>query len=74
MQTKNKNLSLIFDSKRKEHNYKKLEIAEKLGVHPNTIKNKIKNPLTFTLEELLTLKEIFNTETIEEIFLLEKDT
>jgi sugar diacid utilization regulator len=38
-----------------ESNYSKDDIAKCLGVHPNTIRNKMHNPDTFTCWELKTL-------------------
>lgn len=44
------------------------ELAVKLGLHPNTYRNKEKDPLKFTLAELIKLKDILGTNTIDDIF------
>ncbi|GEM_PF-4569058 len=67
---KEKKLSEIFDKRIKEVDIRKYEIAHLMDVHPNTIKARAKNPLTFTLKELLILKDIFKVQTIDEIFFL----
>jgi len=44
------------------------ELAEKLKMHPNTYRKKENNPLRFTLDELFDLKDVLETETIDQIF------
>lgn len=53
--------------------YNKTEIAESLNLHPNTYRRKENNPLTFTLEELIRLKEVLEVSTIEQIFKIDKE-
>lgn len=48
--------------------YKKAEMAIKLKVHPNTYRSRERNPLDFTLHELIALQKALGAKTINDIF------
>lgn len=48
--------------------FKKSEMAEMIKVHPNTYRNREKNPLDFTLKELIELQKALGARTINQIF------
>ena len=42
-----------------QHGYTQRQIAEKIGIHENSIRNKISGTSPFTVEEAFKIKELF---------------
>lgn len=52
---------------RKEHRMKQKDVAEKIGVHPQTYHEKEKGKRDFTIREARMLAKLFNC-TLDELF------
>lgn len=49
----------------------KSEVAQVLGIHKNTYTSRLKQPMNFTLIEMIKLVELFELNSIEELFGIE---